>query len=106
MAKLGNRAANRLVIRFVTAKLKAGTHRLRNRIRGMGASRVAISDITHVVIKAGGGGMGVVSALERRRPRHPHPEASQGGVRKGSVTGKVLPLSLLFRDSVSRLGCS
>jgi hypothetical protein len=31
MPKPGNRPANRLVIRFVTAKLKAATHRLRNR---------------------------------------------------------------------------
>jgi hypothetical protein len=26
--------------------------------------------------------------------------------REGAVTGKVLPLPLLFSDSVSRLGCS
>jgi hypothetical protein len=38
------------VIRFVTAKFKVATHRLRNRIRRMGASRVARSDMTHVTI--------------------------------------------------------
>ena len=28
--------------------------------------------------------------LERRRPRHPHPEASQGGVREAAVSGRTL----------------
>jgi hypothetical protein len=46
----GSQPAKRLVIRFVTAKLKAATHRLRNRIRRMGASRIAISEMTAVVI--------------------------------------------------------
>jgi hypothetical protein len=45
MPKPGNRAANRLVIRFVTAKLKAATHRLRKRISRMGASRIARSNV-------------------------------------------------------------
>ena len=44
------RAANLLVMRFVTAKLNAATHRLRNRIRRMGASRIARSKMTAVII--------------------------------------------------------
>jgi len=50
MPKPGNRAANRLVIRFVTAKLKAATHLLRKRIRRMGTSASARSKMTHAVI--------------------------------------------------------
>jgi hypothetical protein len=50
MPKPGRRSVKRLVIRFVTAKLKAATHLLRNRIRRMGASRTARSDMTHVAI--------------------------------------------------------
>jgi hypothetical protein len=50
MPKTGNRAANRLVIRFVMAKLKAATDRLRNRIRRMGASKSTRSERTHAVI--------------------------------------------------------
>src|SRR5437588_11592133 len=49
MPKPGNRSANRLVIRFVTAKLKAATQRLRNRIRRMGASRIARSEMMAVI---------------------------------------------------------
>jgi hypothetical protein len=45
-----SRAANLLVMRFVTAKLNAATHRLRNRIRRMGASRIARSKMTAVMI--------------------------------------------------------
>jgi hypothetical protein len=37
-------------MRFVTAKLNAATHRLRNRIRRMGASRIARSKMTAVMI--------------------------------------------------------
>ena len=50
MPKPGNRAAKRLVIRFVTAKLKAATHGLRNRIRRMGTSRIARGKMMPVVI--------------------------------------------------------
>jgi aminoglycoside 6'-N-acetyltransferase I len=50
MPKPGNRAANRLVIRFVTAKLNAATQRLRNRIKRMGASSIARIETTAVVI--------------------------------------------------------
>src|ERR1017187_6225523 len=50
MPKPGNRAANRLVKRFVTARLKAATHLLQNLIRRMGVSRIARSEITHAVI--------------------------------------------------------
>jgi quinol monooxygenase YgiN len=50
MPKPGKRSAKRLVIRFVTAKLKAATHRLRNRIRRMGASSIARIEMTVVVI--------------------------------------------------------
>src|ERR1039458_56503 len=50
MPKPGNRAANRLVIRFVKARLKAATHLLRNRIRMMGASRIARSGMTDAAI--------------------------------------------------------
>ena len=50
MPKPGNRPANRLVIRFVTAKLKAATHLLRNRMSRMGASRNAKSRTTAVMI--------------------------------------------------------
>jgi hypothetical protein len=49
MPKPGNLAANWLVIRFVTAKLKAATQRLRNRIRRMGASRIARSEMTTAI---------------------------------------------------------
>src|SRR5260370_30317609 len=48
--KPGSRAANRLVIRFVTARLKAATQRLRNRIRRIGASKIARSKMTAVMI--------------------------------------------------------
>ncbi len=44
------RSANRLVIRFVAAKVKAATQRLRNRIRRMGASRIARNKMMPVVI--------------------------------------------------------
>jgi hypothetical protein len=44
MPKPGNRAANRPVIRFVTTELKAATHRLRYRIKRMGASKSARSE--------------------------------------------------------------
>jgi len=54
MPKPGNRAANRLVIRLVTAKLKAATQRLRNRIRRIGASRIARSEMTAVMITGRG----------------------------------------------------
>src|ERR1700686_3047319 len=50
MPKPGNLLANRLVIRFVMARLNAATHLLRNRIRRIGASRIARSDMTHVAI--------------------------------------------------------
>ena len=50
MPKLGNRAANRLVIRFVTAKLKAATQRLQNRIKKTGASRSASRETTDAAI--------------------------------------------------------
>jgi hypothetical protein len=50
MPKPGNRAANRVVIRFVIAKLKAATQRLRNRIRRMGPARIARSKMTAVVL--------------------------------------------------------
>ncbi len=33
-------------------------------------------------------------ALERRRPRHPHPEGSQSGVRQAAIAGKSLVSSL------------
>jgi hypothetical protein len=49
MPKPGNRSANRLVIRFVTAKLKAATQRLRNLIRRKGASRIARSEMMAVI---------------------------------------------------------
>src|ERR1700737_3930303 len=50
MPKPGNREANRLVIRFVTARLKAATHLLRKRIRRIGASRITRSAMTDAVI--------------------------------------------------------
>jgi hypothetical protein len=50
MPKPGNLPANRLVIRLVTAKLKAAAQRLRNRIRTMGASTSNRSEMTHAVI--------------------------------------------------------
>src|SRR5438876_12444891 len=50
MPKPGNRSANRLVIRFVTARLKAASQRLRKRIRRMGVSRIARSRLTAAVI--------------------------------------------------------
>ena len=40
---------------------------------------------------------GLPRPLERRRPRHPHPEGSQGGVREAAiapVAGNILPTSL------------
>jgi hypothetical protein len=40
-AEAGQSGANRLVIRFVTARLKAATQRLRNRTRRRDASRIA-----------------------------------------------------------------
>jgi hypothetical protein len=33
--------------------------------------------------------MKISHVVERRRTRHPHPEASQGRVREGAVVGKV-----------------
>jgi hypothetical protein len=54
MPKPGNRAANRLVIRFVTARLKAAIQRLRNRIRRIGASRIIRSKMTDAAIGIGG----------------------------------------------------
>src|ERR1700730_11805118 len=51
MPKPGKRAANRLMIRFVTAKLKAATHLLRKRIRRMGTSTSTRSKMTHAVIR-------------------------------------------------------
>jgi hypothetical protein len=50
MAKPGNRGENRRVIRFVTAKLKPATQRLRNRIRRIGARRIASNEMIHAVI--------------------------------------------------------
>jgi hypothetical protein len=50
MPNPGIRAANRLVIRLVTAKLKAATHSLRNRIRRMGASKSTRSDMTNAAM--------------------------------------------------------
>jgi hypothetical protein len=35
--------------------------------------------------KASGRISGLADTLERRRPRHPHPEASQGGVRETAI---------------------
>src|SRR5437870_1777604 len=32
---------------------------------------------------------GFLRPLERRRPRHPHPERSQGGVREAAIAGKT-----------------
>jgi len=46
---------------------------------------------------------GVPSTLERRRSRHPHPEASQGGVREAEMSGQLAEQSnqvhLIVRDS-------
>jgi hypothetical protein len=39
-----------LVMRFVTAKLKAATHRLRKRMRRIGTARIARSRMTHAKI--------------------------------------------------------
>src|ERR1700735_4942329 len=64
MPKPGNRAANRLVIRFVTARLKAAAHRLRNRISRIGASRIARSRTTARVI-----GMAAIDPIPSSRPR-------------------------------------
>jgi hypothetical protein len=50
MPKLVNRAPNRLVIRFVTAELKAATHHLQERIRRMGTSTTVKSKMTHAVV--------------------------------------------------------
>jgi hypothetical protein len=50
MPKPGKRSAKGLVIRFVTAKLKAATQRLWNLIRRMGASKIARSKMTAVMI--------------------------------------------------------
>jgi hypothetical protein len=38
--------------------------------------------------------------LERRRPRHPHPEASQSRVREAAIAGEVRPRRLLFADGL------
>src|SRR4029077_5056296 len=56
MPKPGNRAANRLVMRFVTAKLKAATQRLRSRIRRMGASRITRRETYAAMIIGGENG--------------------------------------------------
>jgi hypothetical protein len=50
MPKWGNRAASRLVIQFVITRLKAATQRLRNRMRRIGASKSATSEITNTTI--------------------------------------------------------
>ena len=42
---------------------------------------------------------GLLRPLERRRPRHPHPEGSQGGVREAAVAEKTLTRRILFTDS-------
>ena len=42
---------------------------------------------------------GFLHSLERRRPRHPHPEGSQGGVREAAVT--FLTRHSWSRDNVS-----
>src|ERR1700674_5554860 len=51
MPKPGKRTANRLVIRFVTAKVKAATRLLRKRIRRMGTSTSPRNSMTHAVIR-------------------------------------------------------
>ena len=73
MPKPGNRAANRLVMRFVTAKLKPATHLVRNLIRRTGASRIARSNMTAVMIIGEGGapGWGHPSAPDCRLPTVP-----------------------------------
>jgi hypothetical protein len=38
--------------------------------------------------------------VERRRPGHPHPEASQSGVREVAVAWEVLPCRLLLSDGL------
>jgi hypothetical protein len=38
--------------------------------------------------------------LEKRRPRHPHPERSQGGVRQAAIAGEILPRRLLVADGL------
>jgi len=38
---------------------------------------------------------GFLYIVEGGRPRHPHPEASQGGVREAAIAGKILPRPLL-----------
>jgi hypothetical protein len=50
MPKPGKRSTKRLVIRFVTAKLKAAAQRLRNLIRRMGASRIARSKMIDAAV--------------------------------------------------------
>ena len=37
--------------------------------------------------------------MERRRPRHPHPEASQGGVRKAAVAYRAGAPQSAIRDN-------
>jgi hypothetical protein len=56
MPKPGSREANRLVIRFVMAKLKAATHLLRNRIRRIGTSRIARSELINAAMTMGWAG--------------------------------------------------
>jgi hypothetical protein len=62
MPKPGNRAANRLVIQFVMAKLKAATHLLRKRIRRIGTSRIP-TRLLNAAMTMGMGGARAKSAM-------------------------------------------
>ena len=43
----------------------------------------------------------VLSSMERCRPRHPHPEASQGGIREIAMTRPTIALTAPPRLSVA-----
>src|SRR5208282_5353905 len=45
---------------------------------------------------------GLPHPLERRRPRHPHPERSQGGVREAAIAGKRPSTSFAVYQSLSK----
>jgi len=103
-----NRAANRLVIRFVMAKLKAATHRLRKRIRRMGASRLARSEMIHAVItmawvgQASGGNPRLAAKAESIEPDELVESAALKSGRHGIKFGWrwIRPLEMTAMDKL------
>jgi hypothetical protein len=43
-----------------------------------------------------------LAPLERRRPRYPHPEGSESGVREVALAEKPVPRPLLFADGLRK----